>query len=67
MSGARHRRKGNRVERELVQLHKALGVHAERYPLSGGQNARHGAGRSRPLAAVILLAVRIPMGRISYG
>jgi hypothetical protein len=29
MSGARHRRKGNRVERELVQLHKALGVHAD--------------------------------------
>ena len=24
MSGARHRRKGNRVERELVQLHNRL-------------------------------------------
>ena len=40
MSGARHRRKGNRVERELVQLHKALGVHAERYPLSGANRFR---------------------------
>ena len=40
MSGARHRRKGNRVERELVQLHKALGVHAERYPLSGASRFR---------------------------
>jgi hypothetical protein len=40
MSGARHRLKGNRVERELVQLHKALGVHAERYPLSGASRFR---------------------------
>jgi hypothetical protein len=30
MSGARHRRKGTRLERELVARHKALGVHAER-------------------------------------
>ena len=28
MSGARHRRKGDRVEREIVELHPALGVHA---------------------------------------
>jgi Holliday junction resolvase len=40
MSGARHRRKGNRVERELVALHLALGVHAERYPLSGASRFR---------------------------
>jgi hypothetical protein len=26
MSGARHRRKGDRIERELVDRHKALGV-----------------------------------------
>jgi hypothetical protein len=32
MSGARHRQKGNRVEREIVQLHRDLGIHAERYP-----------------------------------
>jgi hypothetical protein len=29
--GARHRRKGDRLERELVERHRALGVHAERY------------------------------------
>ena len=33
--GARHRRKGNRVEREIVDIHKAIGIHAERVPLSG--------------------------------
>jgi Holliday junction resolvase len=40
MSGARHRRKGDRLERELVARHKALGVHAERYPLSGASQFR---------------------------
>ena len=40
MSGARHRAKGNRVERELVALHKAIGIHAERYPLSGASHFR---------------------------
>jgi Holliday junction resolvase len=40
MSGARHRRKGNRAELELVHLHKALGIHAERYPLSGASRFR---------------------------
>jgi hypothetical protein len=40
MSGARHRRKGNRVERSLVDLHKSIGVHAERYPLSGASRFR---------------------------
>jgi Holliday junction resolvase len=34
MSAAR-RRKGARIERELVERHRALGVHAERVPLSG--------------------------------
>jgi hypothetical protein len=38
--GARHRRKGNAIERELVDRHKALGVHAERYPLSGASRFR---------------------------
>jgi Holliday junction resolvase len=41
MSGARHRRKGGRAERELVDLHEALGVHAERYPLSGATKFRN--------------------------
>jgi Holliday junction resolvase len=35
MSGARHRRKGYRVERELVPMHRAIGLHCERVPLSG--------------------------------
>ena len=40
MSGARPRRKGDRIERELVDRHKALGIHAERYPLSGASRFR---------------------------
>jgi Holliday junction resolvase len=40
MSGARHRAKGNRVERELGALHRAIGIHAERYPLSGASRFR---------------------------
>lgn len=40
MSGARHRRKGDRIERELVERHRAIGVHAERYPLSGASRFR---------------------------
>ena len=40
MSGARHRQKGNRIERELVERHEALGIHAERYPLSGASRFR---------------------------
>jgi Holliday junction resolvase len=40
MSGARHRRKGDRIEREIVDRHRALGIHAERYPLSGASRFR---------------------------
>ena len=40
MSGARHRRKGDRIEREIVERHKAIGIHAERYPLSGASRFR---------------------------
>jgi Holliday junction resolvase len=40
MSGARHRQKGNRIEREIVEAHRAIGVHAERYPLSGASRFR---------------------------
>jgi Holliday junction resolvase len=36
-------RKGKVIERELVALHKQIGVHAERYPLSGASRFR-GAG-----------------------
>ena len=38
--GARHRRKGDRIEREIVDKHRALGIHAERYPLSGASRFR---------------------------
>ena len=40
MSGVRHRRKGNRIERELVALHQGIGIHCERYPLSGASRFR---------------------------
>ena len=40
MSGAKHRRKGSRIERELVDAHRTLGIHAERYPLSGASRFR---------------------------
>src|SRR6516164_4127078 len=40
MSGARHRQKGDRAEREIVDLHKAIDVHGERYPLSGASRFR---------------------------
>jgi Holliday junction resolvase len=40
VSGTRPRRKGDRIERELVERHRALGVHAERYPLSGASRFR---------------------------
>jgi Holliday junction resolvase len=40
MSGARHRQKGSRIEREIVERHQALGVGAERYPLSGASRFR---------------------------
>jgi Holliday junction resolvase len=48
MSGARHRRKGDRVEREIVEQHRALGIHAERYPLSGASRFR-GSGHDLDL------------------
>jgi Holliday junction resolvase len=40
MSGARHRQKGDRIERELVDRHRTIGIHAERYPLSGASRFR---------------------------
>jgi Holliday junction resolvase len=33
--GRSSQRKGGRIEREIVALHKDIGVHAERVPLSG--------------------------------
>ena len=43
MSGVKHKRKGTRIEREIVDLHEAEGIHAERIPLSGAARFR-GAG-----------------------
>jgi hypothetical protein len=40
MSGRGHRQKGDRIEREIVDRHRELGVHAERYPLSGASRFR---------------------------
>jgi hypothetical protein len=40
MSGAKHRQKGNRAECEIVDLHKDINIHAERYPLSGSSRFR---------------------------
>jgi Holliday junction resolvase len=51
MSGARPRRKGDRIERELVERHRAIGVHAERYPLSGASRFR-GAGHDVDIYAL---------------
>jgi hypothetical protein len=38
--GARHRQKGDRIEREIVRRHIALGIRSERYPLSGASRFR---------------------------
>jgi Holliday junction resolvase len=40
MSGAKHRQKGDRVEREIIALHKAINIGAERYPMSGATHFR---------------------------
>jgi Holliday junction resolvase len=38
--GRRSRAKGDRIEREIVSRHAAIGIKAERYPLSGGSRFR---------------------------
>ena len=40
MSGAKHRRKGSRVELEVVHRHTDIGVHSEKVPLSGAAGGR---------------------------
>jgi len=44
---ARERAKGARIERELVHLHEEVGVHAERFPLSGAMRYQ---GKSHDIA-----------------
>jgi Holliday junction resolvase len=51
MSGARHRRKGDRAEREVVDRHNAIGIIAERYPLSGASRFR-GSGHDVDIYAL---------------
>jgi hypothetical protein len=46
--GRRSRDKGNRTERQLVELHQGLGIHCERYPLSGASRFR-GSGHDLDL------------------
>jgi hypothetical protein len=38
--GVRPRRKGDQIEREIVNLHRDLGLHAQRVPLSGASRYR---------------------------
>ena len=40
---AMQRRKGARLEREIVELHRSIGIHAERVPLSGAMRYQGGA------------------------
>lgn len=40
--GKMERDKGNRIEREIINLHKELGVYAERVPLSGASRYQGG-------------------------
>lgn len=49
MSGARHRRKGDRVERTVVRALKDHGFAAQRVPLSGAARGRFGGDVSVPL------------------
>jgi hypothetical protein len=50
MSGA-GRRKGTRLEREIVALHKQLRIHADRHPLSGVSHFR-GSGHDLGIYAL---------------
>jgi Holliday junction resolvase len=48
--GRTSQRKGGRIEGEVVALHKDIGVHAERHPLSGASHFR-GAGHDLDIYA----------------
>ena len=52
MSGARHRQKGNRIERAIVHALQDAGFAAERVPLSGAVRGRFGGDVSVPLLGV---------------
>jgi hypothetical protein len=46
--GRRSRAKGDRIEREIVSRHAAIGIKAERYPLSGASRFR-GSGHDNDI------------------
>jgi hypothetical protein len=50
--GRRPRTKGARIEREIVSRHAAIGIKAERYPLSGGSRFR-GSGHDVDIYAFL--------------
>jgi hypothetical protein len=52
VSGARHRRKGNRIEREIVRALQGAGFAAERVPLSGAARGRFGGDVSVPFLGI---------------
>ena len=49
MSGIRHRRKGDRVERAVLRALQERGLAAQRVPLSGAARGRFGGDLSVPL------------------
>jgi Holliday junction resolvase len=49
--GKRSRQKGDRAEREIVAKHVELGIHSERYPLSGASRFR-GSGHDIDIYAL---------------
>jgi Holliday junction resolvase len=51
VGGRRHRDKGARCEREIVERHRALGIHSERYPLSDPSRFR-GSGHDIDIYAL---------------
>jgi Holliday junction resolvase len=67
---AMQRRKGARVEREIVNRHKELGVHAERVVMSGAVKGRRmGEGhdvdiylkdRAAPICAEVKAGAQVP-------
>lgn len=54
MAGARHRRKGSRIEREHVAALRELGLDAERVPLSGSAGGSFGGD----------IIIRLPIGEL---
>jgi Holliday junction resolvase len=58
MSGRGHRQKGDRIEREIVERHSVMGIHAERYPLSG---ASHFRGSAHDVDIYLFGADRAPL------